>query len=137
MLVRDFQGANPSTDENSDTVSCNYISISIPVDENAPPEPADNTHLSFDATVSVKIKERIPNCPEIVFPLQQYQVFDNSIQSLDPTPEEDPDGLSAGAIAGIVIACVVVVAVVVFCVVWFVVLKKGCCGGGKNAETDA
>ena len=125
-------------DENKDTVTGQFVSLSLDPGENGDPDPTDNTHEVYDASVTVQIKQRIPNSPEINFELKPNTIFDSSsIQSIDPTPEEDPDGLSAGAIAGIVIACVVVVAVVVFCVVWFVVLKKGCCGGGKNAEADA
>ena len=63
-------------------------------------------------------------------------IFDNSVEEYEFL---DGGGLSAGAIAGIVIACVVVVGVVVFCIVWFVVLKKGCCcgKGGKNSDAEA
>ena len=63
------------------------------------------------------------------------------IEEVDDNDDVDGDGdgdsLSGGAIAGIVIACIVVVAVVVFCIVWFVVLKKGCSGGGNNDEVKA
>lgn len=41
---------------------------------------------------------------------------------IKPTP--DDEGLSGGAIAGIVIACVVVVGIGVFAVIWFAVKKK-------------
>ena len=87
-----------------------------------------------EASVTIKIDKKLPYQPDKIFQVKPNQIFDDSLEEYDFLA----GGLSAGAIAGIVIACVVVVGVIVFCVIWFVVLKKGCCcGGGKNSDAEA
>ena len=73
-------------------------------------------------------------------PKKNYKVtLSNGLVKIDSTSGGDPnnpDGLGAGEIAGIVIAAVVVVGVVAFCVVWFGVLKKGC-GSSQTNESPS
>ena len=87
-----------------------------------------------EAKLNIKINEKPKFYPDIIFQLKQNQIFDDNLEEYEFLSEE---GLSAGAIAGIVIACVVVVGVVVFCIVWFVVLKKSCpCKGGSKDQQE-
>ena len=50
--------------------------------------------------------------------------------------EKYKGGLSAGAIAGIVIACLVVVGVIVFCICYFLVCKKGGCNKKSSSPVE-
>ena len=69
--------------------------------------------------------------PDKIFEVKDSIIFSSALE--DYQFQSDDEGLSGGEIAGIVIACVVVVGVVAFCIVWFVVLKKPCPCGGKDA----
>ena len=88
------------------------------------PEPAPE-YFEVTADVRVKAVKTPEYYPEMVVLAEQNKIYYRGMEEF--TDFEANKGLSAGAIAGIVIACVVVVGVIVFCIVWFVVLKKGCC----------
>ena len=99
--------------------------------EEADVEGKDSWDYSASTTVKVKGND-LGDFPEKTWKIR------SGIFTKD-TPDDDlpGKGLSAGAIAGIVIACVVVVGIVVFCIVWFVVLKKGCCCSKKVSNPDS
>ena len=81
-----------------------------------------------------KIKVSGPSKVNEIIPRKIIKLEANRLYSHDDKDDKvGGSGLSAGAIAGIVIACVVVVGIIVFCIVWFAVLKKGCCGSKSEA----
>ena len=94
----------------------------------------DETEGTYKADITVEASKTPANYPEKVALLENGKLYSTDDEDYD---DFEGGGLSAGAIAGIVIACVVVVGVVVFCIVWFVVLKKGCCCGGKGSDASA
>ena len=96
------------------------------------PKPSAGTSFSAKADVTVESQDKNQFLPDKVALMEVNRIYS--------TADEDYDlgngGLSAGAIAGIVIACVVVVGVVIFLIVWFVVLKKGCCCSGSKVSNE-
>ena len=66
-----------------------------------------------------------------------YVAMQIMLQPVTPTDDEDEGGLSAGAIAGIVIACVVVVALIAFSVYWFAFRKKKVCNEKSSSSSSS
>ena len=88
-------------------------------------------------SVSISLKIKISGNDPGNFPQKTWKV-QHGIFTKDTEDDDLPgSGLSAGEIAGIVIACVVVVAIIVFLIVWFVVLKKKCCCGKKVEKSKS
>ena len=103
--------------------------------------PSDGTYGDM-ATFTINDATTPENYPDQLIEFKLGAIFSTESPAYDPpnlmagitTNDDDGDKLTAGEIAGIVIACVVVVAVVVFLIVWFAVLKKGC---GNKKKTSS
>ena len=112
-----------------------FAHLNIRSYEDGEPDLAGKDTWEFSASTTVEIKGNDLGS----FPEKTWKIKSGIFTKDTPDDDLPGKGLSAGAIAGIVIACVVVVGVVVFCIVWFVVLKKGCCcgNGSKNSDAEA
>ena len=144
MVYASWDGNNvsPGSNQQKGTVTTNRAyGFAAPTDvynalTKLDPSLVDNKKYEAKASITVTLNDQTPWYPNKIFQMKPNMIFDNSVEEYEFL---DGGGLSAGAIAGIVIACAVVVGVVVFCIVWFVVLKKGCCcgKGGKNSDAEA
>ena len=129
-------------------------SLTVGIDRNAKnPTAFPPLYCTNYPTASIKFDDSISNAPKdyvvnaYVFDAEQLQNTQGNVKAYNQEgeelnvspgpnggdPNDDPDSLPPGAIAGIVIAVIVVIAVVVVCVVLFLRKRNGKSG---NNESD-